>query len=168
MRLGCHKSDAYPVLCREATRHTVEYERRTMGITSTLHRPLLRAWHVLADPPHHAAVHRLRVACEIGDRAGLASLLDPGVAVVVDSGDDEHPMIGVVGGVTDVVSLLIQGMSADGGCAAREGTVNGQAGIMLDRGDEAVATINVDFTGRLVSCVWIRLHPVRLRHWNRV
>ena len=47
-------------------------------------------------------------------------------------------------------------------------SVAGQAGLLLtDRGHSA-AVIAVDFTGRRVSLVWIRLDPYVLRHWNRV
>lgn len=130
--------------------------------------PLAAAWRRLTRPTHHGAVHSFRIAAEGADTARLTSLLDPGIAVVVDSGDSEQPTIRVVRGVADSVALLIRGMAASPGIVIEELAVNGQAGLMLGRGSETTAVINVDFTGSRISSVWIRLRPVRLRHWNQV
>lgn len=119
-------------------------------------------------PLHHRAVHEFRAAAERGDAERLASLLDPAVAVVVERGDRDHPVIRVVRGAYEAVALLMHGMAAKPDLVIEERAVNAQAGLMLNRGDETIAAMTVDFTGRLISVVWIRLRPDKLRHWNAV
>ncbi|HEU4797664.1 MAG TPA: hypothetical protein VFT63_01980, partial [bacterium] len=119
-------------------------------------------------PTHYRAVRDFRIAAESGDAERLASLLDPGVAVVVDSGETQPPTIRAVGGICDAIALLLHGMAAQPGLALAERSINGQAGLTLSRGDEVTAAMNVDFTGRLISMVWIRLRPEMVRHWNKV
>jgi hypothetical protein len=126
------------------------------------------AWEWLARPTHYRAVRNLRLALEDGDAARLESLLGPAVAVVVDDGHDEQHSIKVVDGQYDAVALLLLGMRRQPGRRILERSVNGQAGLFLRQGDETTATISIDFTGRLVSVVWIRLRPLMLRHWNTV
>jgi len=122
----------------------------------------------LVRPLHHRAVHALRNAIEQSDPERLASFLDPCVSVVVDSGNAEHPTIRVVNGVRDAVALLLYGMASGPGRAIVERSVNGQAGLVLERDERAEAAVAVDYTGRLVSMVWIRLQPRMQRHWNAV
>jgi hypothetical protein len=49
--------------------------------------PWERAWEWLSRPAHYRSVNQLRVAIENRDVESLGGLLDPEVAVVVDSGD---------------------------------------------------------------------------------
>ncbi len=122
----------------------------------------------IARPLHHRAVHEFREAAEHGDAAHLASLLDPAVAVVVDAGDRTHPAIRVVRGIHDALVLLLHGMAAKPGLVIDERSVNAQAGLILNRHDEPIAAMTIDFTRGLISMVWIRLRPEKLRHWNEV
>lgn len=128
-----------------------------MSMLDWLHRPL-----------HHKAVHVFRRAAERGDGEQLATLLDPGVAVVVDAGDQDQPRVRVVYGVYEAIALLIYGMAAKPGLVIDERSVNAQAGLMLSRGGETIAAMTLDFTRGLISTVWIRLRPEKLRHWNTV
>ena len=125
-------------------------------------------WDWVARPMHYRAVHKFRVAAQSGHGAELASLLDEKSAVVVDAGAERHTAIRVVRGAYEAIALLLHGMSGKPGLVISERSVNGQAGLMLFRGGEAIATITVDFTGRIISTVWIRLNPHELRHWNHV
>ncbi len=122
----------------------------------------------LMRPLHHRAVHEFRDAAENGDADRLTSLLDPEVAVVVDRGDRQHPAIRVVRGAYEAVALLMHGMAPKPGVVIEERAVNAQAGLMLNRGNRTIAAMTVDFTGGLISVVWIRLHPEQLRHWVEV
>ncbi|KQX07683.1 hypothetical protein ASC59_08100 [Leifsonia sp. Root1293] len=108
------------------------------------------------------------MAAEHASAADLAALLDPGVTVVVDSGETTPPTIRVVRGTHDAVPLLRHGMGSQEGLVIVERSVNGQAGLMLSRDGNATAAVSVDFAGELVSMVWIRLHPETQRHWNTV
>jgi hypothetical protein len=125
-------------------------------------------WDWVARPMHYRAVHAFRIAAQSGDGAKLASLLDERSAVVVEAGDARHPAIRVVRGAYEAIALLMHGMSGKPGLVISERSVNGQAGLMLSRGGRAIATITIDFTGRIVSTVWIQLNPYELRHWNHV
>lgn len=119
-------------------------------------------------PLHHRAVHKFRDAAENGHADRLVSLLDPDVAVVVDRGDREDAAIRVVRGAYEATALLIHGMAAKPDVVIEERAVNAQAGLMLNRGNRTIAAMTVDFTGGLISVVWIRLRPQQLRHWNEV
>lgn len=130
--------------------------------------PIAVAWEWLARPTHYRAVRRFRRATQRGDAVEVASLLVPGISVVVDSGRREPHSIRVVGGVYDAVAVLMHGLADRPGRAVVERSVNGQAGLLVSDDAEATATISIDFRGPLISVVWIRLAPDMLRHWNMV
>jgi hypothetical protein len=147
-----------------------------MSITSKQERPDGRrgqgaswagAWQRLTRPRHSELVRDLRVALQDGG-ARVAELLRPDVSVVVDSGAEENPTIRVVRGADDAVALLVHGMGRQSGVLVEERSVNGQAGLVLSRDGEPVAAVAVDVVGGRVSLVWIRLHPVLLRHGTTV
>lgn len=119
-----------------------------------------------ARPAHHRIVHELRRACERADTARLTSLLQRDIAVVVDAGDDSHPTIRMVRGMSDAVPLLLHGMGPGAHIDIEERTVNGQAGLLLHRGDVTIAVVGIDVTSRLISAVWILLNPEPLRRGN--
>jgi RNA polymerase sigma-70 factor (ECF subfamily) len=115
-------------------------------------------WEWVARPSHFKAVHGFSAAAQSGDEALLGALLDPEVAVVVEAGEAAHPTIKVVKGVYEAVALLRHGMAPRPGVIVAERPVGSQAGLVLSRGGEPTASVTVDFTGRLVSVVWIKLH----------
>jgi RNA polymerase sigma-70 factor (ECF subfamily) len=123
---------------------------------------------IATRPLHHRAVHELREAAERGDADRLAALLDPAVAVVVEGEDRGERAIRVVRGVQDAIALLLHGMAPKPGLVIDERSVNAQAGLMLTHSGRTLAAMTVDFTKGVISVVWIRLHPVQLRHWNAV
>jgi len=140
-------------------------ELRESGIVSSAWG---RAWEWLVRPLHYGAVRRLRLAAQQGDGPLLASMLARDVALVVQSTRGETERVMVVRGPRDVVAALQHGMTAPRNAVAEERSVNGQAGIVITSGERASAVLTVDFTGRLVSMIWVRLHPDLLKHWNRV
>jgi hypothetical protein len=91
-------------------------------------------------------VRELTIATEARDARKLAVLLDPAVAVVVESGDADHPQVRMVNGTYDAIPLLIHGLSAQPGLVVVEGSVSGQAGLLLRRRGDTAA-ITVDFAG---------------------
>jgi hypothetical protein len=127
-----------------------------------------RAWEWLSRPTHYRAMRQLRFAIERQDSAPLELLLDPGVAVVIEGGDPQRLRDLVVVGAHDASALLMHGLRAHDGLRIDIRSVNGQAGLMLTDRGHAAAAIAVDFTGKRITMVWIRLHPYVLRHWNRV
>jgi hypothetical protein len=130
--------------------------------------PWDRAWDWLALPTHYRAVRRLRSAIENRDSDGLGRLLAAGVAVVVEAGDPQPGTRRVVVGAYEASALLLHGMGARAGVSLDVRSINGQAGLLLTDRGHTTAAIAVDFTGRRITMVWIRLHPHVLRHWNRV
>ena len=125
-------------------------------------------WEWLVRPMHYSAVRRLRLAAQHGDGPLLASLLASDVAVVVQSGRGEPPRTTVVRGPRDATTLLLHGMTTPADSVVVERSVNGQAGLVVTYGGHPSAMLTVDFTGRLVSMIWVRLRPELLRHWNGV
>ncbi|MCS5718392.1 hypothetical protein N1027_09605 [Herbiconiux sp. CPCC 205763] len=121
-------------------------------------------WEWLARPSHVRSVHTFRVAAERGDDTRLATLLDPDVAVVVESADAENPTIAVVKGAHEAVTVLRHGMATDPNLVISERPVNSQAGLVLERAGEVTAAITIDFSHDLISLVWVRLRPSLLRH----
>lgn len=155
-------TDKTPALTIGASRP----EARTAGTTPAT--AWERAWEWLWRPGHYRAMRQLRGAIERRDDDLLGELLDPDVAVVVEGGDPALLGELVVVGAHDASALLMHGLGAHDGLRIAVRSVNGQAGLMLtDRGQTAAA-IAVDFTGKRVTLMWIRLHPHVLRHWNRV
>ena len=116
-------------------------------------------WERILRPARHRAVHTLRVAAERGDADRLGALLDPEVAVVVESGDTENPRIRMVTGAYDAVPVLVHGLATRQGQVVYERPVNGYAGLLLSRNDQHTAAVTVDFAGRLIRSVWIRVSP---------
>jgi hypothetical protein len=116
-------------------------------------------WERVLRPMRHRTVHALRVAAERGDADRLGALLDPGVAVVVESGSTENPLIRMVSGTYDAVPVLVHGLATQPGQVVYERPVNGYAGLLLSRNDQHTAAVTVDFAGRLIRSVWIRVSP---------
>jgi hypothetical protein len=117
------------------------------------------SWERILRPVRHRAVHALRVAAERGDAHRLVALLDPRVAVVVESGSTENPQIRMVSGTYDAVPVLVHGLATQQGQVVYERPVNGYAGLLLSRNDRHTAAVTVDFAGRLIRSVWIRVSP---------
>jgi RNA polymerase sigma-70 factor (ECF subfamily) len=112
----------------------------------------------------HATVHGLGEAGAAGDLERLRSLLHPGVAVVVDRGEPDGSEVRVVHGQEDAATVLAHGLAAGPGVVVQERAVNSRPGLLVVRSGTPVAALAVDFTGALVSLVWVRLHPAPLRH----
>jgi len=129
--------------------------------------PWDRAWEWLSRPTHYRAMRQLRNAIERRDFGLLDPFLDPAVAVVIEGGDPQHLGDLVVIGAHDASALLMHGLGAHDGLRIEVRSVNGQAGLMLTDRGQTIAAIAVDFTGRRITLIWIRLHPYVLRHWNR-
>ena len=126
------------------------------------------AWEWLARPVHYRAVRLLRVAAETGDRERLRAMLAPTVSVVVDSGRGDASGVRVIHGIEDASVLLEHGFAHVEDVSVDERSVNGQAGLIVSRAGAPIASVAVDFTGRWISMVWVRLDPVGRRHWNSV
>lgn len=135
----------------------------------TMSRPgRARSWAALrrrfAFGLRHATVHGLGEAGTTGDLDRLRSLLHPAVAVVVDRGEPEGAEVRVVHGRYDAAEVLAHGLAAGPGVVVQERAVNSRPGLLVVDSGTPVAALAVDFTGALVSLVWVRMHPAPLRH----
>ncbi|AYF99521.1 hypothetical protein D7I47_08980 [Protaetiibacter intestinalis] len=113
-------------------------------------------------------VRRLRLAAESRDVGRLQELLAPNVAVVIESAEAGAVAPRVVMGRGGAASALVHGLGSHRGRRVVARSVNGQAGLLLSDDGRPSALVCVDFVGRLISVVWVRLHPELLRHGNRV
>jgi hypothetical protein len=130
--------------------------------------PWLGVWEWIARPVHYRMVRRLRLAAEARAVVPLQELLSPEVAVVVESTEPDAVGPRVITGRGAAATALVHGMSARPGRRIVERSVNGQAGLLVSDDGRPAALMSIDVTGRLVSVVWIRLHPEVMRRWNRV
>jgi hypothetical protein len=108
------------------------------------------------------------MAAETGDRERLRSLLAPSVSVVVVAGEGDPSAMRVIQGLADATVVLEHGFARTDGVLVDERSVNSQAGLIITRAGAPVASVAVDFTGRLITMIWVRLDPVGRRHWNTV
>lgn len=127
--------------------------------------PWAAMWEWIARPMHYSAVRALRTAAQSGSTPRLSPLLHPHISVAVTSADPVNPTTVVARGTRDAVPLLLYGLAPRPGVLVAERSVNGQAGLVMSLEDEVVAMIIVDFTGRLVSLVWVKLRPEHAHHW---
>ena len=121
-------------------------------------------WEWLAGPTHYLAVRRLRTIAQKQDLPTLVATLHPDVAVAVTSTRSGQERTVVARGARDAAPVLLHGFKGGPGVGITERSVDGQAGLVMTSGDEVTAMITVDFTARLVSLVWVRLHPDHLHH----
>jgi len=134
----------------------------TAGIRERTERATLlweTVWEWVARPSHYAAVRRLRTLAQAQDHAALTATLHPDVAVAVTSMHDGHENTVVARGPRDAAPVLLHGFRGGHGVEVAERSVNGQAGLVMTSGGELTALITVDFTGSLVSLVWVRMRP---------
>jgi|GEM_PF-1057506 len=144
---------------------TAHAMRTTAAATAS---PWQRGWEWLTRPVHYRRVRRLRLAAEARDVAQLQTLLSPDVAVVVESREPGAVAPRVIAGRGAGATALVHGMSARRGRRVVGRSVNGQAGLLVSDAGVPSALMSIDFTGALVSVVWIRVCPEVMRRWNRV
>lgn len=121
-------------------------------------------WEWVGRPTHYAAVRKLRTLAQDQDLPALVATLHPDVAVAVTSTRGGQEKTVVARGTRDAAPVLLHGFRGGPGVDVAERSVDGQAGLVMRSGDEVTAMITVDFTGRLVSLVWVRLHPDNVHH----
>lgn len=121
-------------------------------------------WEWIARPSHYLAVRRFSTIAQQQDLPALIATLHPDITVAVTSWHTGHEKTVVARGTRDAATVLLYGFKAGPGVDIAAHALDSQAGLVMTIGDEVAATITVDFTGRLVSLVWVRLHPDHLHH----
>ncbi|MFI6677211.1 nuclear transport factor 2 family protein [Kribbella sp. NPDC050470] len=116
---------------------------------------------------HTAVVRRFAAACQSGDLAALEAVLAADAVVVSDGGGKVRASIRPVHGARAAarfVAALLSGL-LDADLAVQP--VNGQAGVVLRRAEQAVAVISLSVAGAEATAVWVVLNPEKLRSWHR-
>jgi RNA polymerase sigma-70 factor, ECF subfamily len=123
------------------------------------------------DPPFSKRAARVvrafRIACQAGNRVGLAATLAPDVTVVTDSGGKVRIARHVVRGVDHVSRFLVTLLARQRAIGVSEHAINGQTGLVFRRNQQVAAVISLNIHRDRVRDVWIVLNPDKLRRWNR-
>lgn len=107
-------------------------------------------------------------ACATGDVAALVAVLDDGARVVSDGGGKVRAARKIVSGADRVARFLVGVLRKGGGGGEIElCAINGQPGLVLRRGGEAVLGVAFDIDdGRIVE-VQMQMNPEKLRGLSR-
>lgn len=109
---------------------------------------------------------RLVAALERGDELALASLLNPEVRLLIDTGDETG---GEQRGRARVIRALSTRLARHPDASLLTVRANGGPGLALRRGDGEVVGVLAIGTGLDGSIVelWLSTAPRKLAHWNR-
>ncbi|MGW0826671.1 RNA polymerase sigma factor SigJ [Streptomyces sp. NPDC002845] len=116
---------------------------------------------------HRRVVSAFREACETGDLAALAALLDPAVQAHSDGGGKVRAGLRPVVG-RDKVARLVAGLLRKGtGLELAEEVVNGRSGLAARSEDgTTVAVIATGVEDGLITHMWMMLNPDKLQAWT--
>lgn len=107
---------------------------------------------------------RLLVALEEWDDLALASVLNRGVRMVIDTGDETGAELR---GRPRVIRVLRQRLATHPDASLHAVHVNGAPGLALRRHDgEVIGVLSIDGT-ESIDELWLSTAPGKLAHWNR-
>ena len=126
-----------------------------------------RAAHRPAAPTarQSALVRDFGKAWQASDIAALVALLDPDAVITSDGGGQaiaaRHPVKGA-----GLVSRFLAGIAAHADdLTVAERTVNGQPGLIAQRGGTTVTVLAFGFDGDRITRIWAIRNPDKLRAW---
>ena len=127
-----------------------------------------RAAHRLAAPTarQSALVRDFGKAWQASDIAALVALLDPDAVITSDGGGQataaRHPVEGA-----GLVSRFLAGIAARApDLTVAERTVNGQPGLIAQRGGTTVTVLAFSIEGDRITRIWAIRNPDKLRAWS--
>lgn len=127
---------------------------------------MTRWWGLMGESDERGSiVHEFRLACEAGDRVGLAAILHPRVTSLADGGPvmaGTHSTDGREATIDVIIDTVVQR-----GVVLSEQAVNGETGLVVRKSSLVVAIICLSLRGSLIRHVWIISAEERLRSWNR-
>jgi hypothetical protein len=113
---------------------------------------------------HDALAARLLVALEEWDDLALASVLNPDVRMLIDTGDETGAELR---GRARVIRVLGQRLARHPDASLHAVHVNGAPGLALRRHDgEVIGVLSIDAT-QSIDELWLSTAPRKLAHWNR-
>ncbi len=113
-----------------------------------------------------AVVGDFKRAWEAGDIEALVALLDPGATVVADGGGLVSAVLHPLEGPEQIARYAVDLAGRVAGMAFRERTVNGQPGLVAERGGDVVAVLAFDVAGDRITRIWAVRNPEKLRRWT--
>jgi RNA polymerase sigma-70 factor, ECF subfamily len=116
---------------------------------------------------HDSVVRRFAAACGAGDATALETVLAGDAIVVSDGGGKVRAAAQPAHGADAVARFVTTLLAGRPRTAVTVRSVNGRAGLVLQRAGRAVAVVNVSTAGTVVTAVWITLNPDKLRRWHR-
>jgi RNA polymerase sigma-70 factor (ECF subfamily) len=129
----------------------------------------IRTSRLPAAPAAHQAglVRDFKQAWEAGDIDTLIGLLDPGATFTADGGGQVRTTLHPIEGGEQIAHYIVDiaGRSSDD-VMILERTVNGQPGLMAQRGGVTVAVYAFDVADDQIKHIWAIRNPDKLRPWT--
>ena len=119
-----------------------------------------------ALPSREAIVHRFRLSAGREDLAVLSELLHPEVVALVDGAGDVIAPTTARHGPSEVISEVVDALSARSGTIVAEQPVNGAPALVVRSGARVVAILSFGIEDGLITRVWITRSPQKLQRWN--
>jgi RNA polymerase sigma factor (sigma-70 family) len=113
-----------------------------------------------------AVVRDFKRAWEAGDIGALIGLLDPGATMTADGGGLVSAQLRPIEGARRIARYLIAVADrAPDDLTFSEHTVNGQPGLVAQRGDSIETVVAFDVAAGLITHIWAVRNPDKLRPW---
>ena len=115
--------------------------------------------------PRADLVRDFKQAWEAKDIDALIGLLDPAVTAVGDGGGRATAVLRPVDGAEPVARFFAELAVREADVALVERTVNGQPGLVAERGGGVVMVMAFGVTDDRITHIWAVLNPEKLRPW---
>jgi RNA polymerase sigma-70 factor (ECF subfamily) len=113
-----------------------------------------------------AIIRDFKNAWHTGDIAALVALLDPGATITADGGGLATAAPHPIEGAEQIARYLTDLAAHAPALAILERTVNGQPGLIAQRGGTTVTVFAFDVTGDHITHIWAIRNPDKLRPWT--
>jgi len=126
-----------------------------------------RAAHRPAAPTarQSALIRDFRDAWQSSDIAALVALLDPDAVITADGGGQATAALHPIEGAGQISRYLAGIAARTGDLTIIERTVNGQPGLVAQRGGTTVTVLAFSIDGDRITRIWAIRNPDKLRAW---
>jgi RNA polymerase sigma factor (sigma-70 family) len=128
----------------------------------------IRASHAPASPTAQQAaiVRAFKQAWEAQDIDALIGLLDPGATAIADGGGRATTFLRPIEGARQIARAWVYVALRAPDLTILERTVNGQPGLVAQRGGVTVAVFAFEVAGGRINHIWAVRNPEKLRSWT--
>ncbi|UPK73632.1 RNA polymerase sigma factor SigJ [Nocardioidaceae bacterium SCSIO 66511] len=135
-------------------------------LASSARRRISAAQSTAAPRPEQADIVRaFKLAWQAKDIDALLGLLDPEVRAIGDGGGIVNAVLDPVEGREQVAQACVHVASQGAALTVLERTVNGQPGLVAQRGGVTVAVLAFDIVDDRIKQLWTVLNPEKLQQW---